>query len=239
MVYCISDIHGDYDGYRELLEKVQFSDEDTLYVLGDVVDRGRGSIRILQDMMMRPNVIPIIGNHEYMGIQCLKFLMQEITEDSIASISEDIVQGLFEWQNVGGQATMDEFHKLSMEDKQDIIDYLDEFSLYEEVSVNGKDYILVHAGLCNFSQDRPMEDYKLHELIFKCPNYSRVYFPDKYLVTGHLPTRGIWENKKPYFIYKGNNHIAIDCGSNCGGRLGMICLDTGEEFYVSSEDDEW
>ena len=37
MVYCISDIHGDYDGYRELLERVHFSDADTLYVLCDVL----------------------------------------------------------------------------------------------------------------------------------------------------------------------------------------------------------
>ena len=54
----------------------------------------------------------------------MKFLMQEISEDSIASLSKDIMQGLWEWQNVGGQATIDEFHKLSMEEKQDIIDYL-------------------------------------------------------------------------------------------------------------------
>ena len=232
MVYCMSDIHGNYEGYKNLLEKVDFKEEDTLYVLGDVIDRGKQSIKILQDMMIRPNVVPIIGNHEYMGIQCLKFLMQEISEDSIAMLSEDIIRGLLEWQNVGGQTTMDEFHKLSREEKQDIIDYLEEFSLYEEVNVNGKDYVLVHAGLCNFAVDRPLENYGLHELIFKAPQYSRVYYLDKYLVTGHLVTRAIRQNKRPYFIYKGNNHIAIDCGSNCGGQLGMICLNTGEEFYI-------
>lgn len=232
MIYCISDIHGNYEGYKKLLEKVNFKDEDILYVLGDVIDRGNQSIKILQDLMMRPNAVPIIGNHEYMGTQCLKFLMQEISEDSINSLSEDIIQGFLEWQNVGGQATMDEFHMLSIEEKQAVIDYLEEFSLYEEVTVNGKKFVLVHAGLCNFAVDRPLEDYKLHELIFKAPEYFRVYYPDKYLVTGHLPTSAIIENEHAYFIFKGNNHIAIDCGSGCGGQLGMICLDNGEEFYV-------
>ena len=232
MIYCMSDIHGNYEGYKSLLEKVNFQEEDTLYVLGDVIDRGKESVKILQDMMMRPNVIPIIGNHEYMGIQCLKFLMQEISEDSIAQLNEDIIQGLLEWQNVGGQSTMDEFHKLSMEEKEDLVDYLEEFSLYEEVTVNGKDYVLVHAGLCNFSVDKPMEEYQLHELIFQAPEYFRVYYPNKYLVSGHLPTSSIMENEKPNFIFKGNNHIAIDCGSGLGGQLGMICLDTGEEFYA-------
>ena len=119
MIYCMSDIHGNYDGYKKLLERVDFKNSDTLYVLGDVIDRGGQSIKLLQDMMARYNVIPILGNHEYMGIQCLKFLMQEISEDSIVTLSEDIVRGLLEWQNVGGQVTMDEFHRLSREEKQD------------------------------------------------------------------------------------------------------------------------
>lgn len=33
-------------------------------------------------------------------------------------------------------------------------------------------------------------------------------------------------------IFKKNNHIAIDCGASFGGKLGCICLDTLEEYYV-------
>lgn len=40
MRYLVSDIHGCFDQYQALLEKIRFSDEDELYVLGDVVDRG-------------------------------------------------------------------------------------------------------------------------------------------------------------------------------------------------------
>ena len=39
-VYVISDIHGNYDLFMELLKKIKLSGKDTLYVLGDVVDRG-------------------------------------------------------------------------------------------------------------------------------------------------------------------------------------------------------
>lgn len=35
MRYIVSDIHGCFDQYRALLEKIQFSDEDELYVLED------------------------------------------------------------------------------------------------------------------------------------------------------------------------------------------------------------
>ena len=232
MTYCVSDIHGNYEGYIKLLEKINLSEEDTLYVLGDVVDRGTGGIKILQDMMMHYNIIPIIGNHEYMAINCLKFLNQEITEESIAKLNEGVIQGLLEWQAVGGQATIDEFHKLRVGEKHDIIDYLEEFSLCEEIRVRGKDYVLVHAGLSNFSPERPLEGYHISEMIFETPDYDRVYFKDKHLVTGHLPTRCIEGNDGKNKIYKANNHIAIDCGSGYDGRIGCICLDSGEEFYV-------
>ena len=52
MKYVISDIHGHFDKYKEMLEKINFTDGDTLYILGDVVDRGPDGIKILQDMMV-------------------------------------------------------------------------------------------------------------------------------------------------------------------------------------------
>lgn len=229
--YVISDIHGDYERYRKILEKIHFTDADTLYILGDVVDRGSQSMKILFDMMMRSNVIPILGNHEYMMIHCLRFLMKEITEESIGTLDEGIIQGFFEWQNVGGQSTIDEFRGLNREEQQEILDYLEEFSLYEEVTVNGKTFVLLHASLDNFDPNRPLEDYELHELIFGRPEYCLTYYPDKYLVTGHTPTRFIEDNPHPDHIYQANNHIALDCGSGYGGQLGALCLETGEKFY--------
>lgn len=43
MHYVISDIHGCYNEYIKALKKVNFNDNDTLYVLGDCIDRGYAS----------------------------------------------------------------------------------------------------------------------------------------------------------------------------------------------------
>lgn len=57
---------------------------------------------------------------------------------------------------------------------------------------------------------------------------------DAFVITGHTPTQTIEDNPRPGFIYRKNNHIAIDCGAHYpGGRLAAICLETGEEFYSS------
>ncbi|MCR5134408.1 MAG: metallophosphoesterase [Clostridiales bacterium] len=230
--YCMSDIHGEYEAYKALLERIGFSDRDTLYVLGDAIDRGPRSMDVLMDMMMRPNVIPLIGNHEYMALSCLRFLAAEITEESLEKVDDDAIRGLMEWQTVGGSETIGSFGRLSAEDKADVLEYLEEFSLYEEVSCGGEDYVLVHAGLLNFSPKRPLSDYSLPEMVFRVPDYSRVYFPDKYLVTGHLPTAAIKDNPAPNRVYRANRHIAIDCGCTFGGSLAAVCLETGEEFYI-------
>ena len=232
MNYVLSDIHGRYDKYRALLQAINLRPADTLYVLGDVLDRGPEPMRILQDMMSRPNVIPILGNHEFMAAYCLRFLSKEVTDDSIAELDVTRWGALQDWFANGGHDTLSGFRRLSLEEREDILDYLDEFSLHEEVRAGGKDYILVHAGLENFSLDRPLEDYAPDELITSRPDYNRIYFPDKYLVTGHIPTQNIPGNPNPGRIFRTNNHIAIDCGCAFGGSLGAICLDTGEEFYV-------
>ena len=40
MHYVMADLHGEYDRWRRMLDRIAFSDADTLYILGDVVDRG-------------------------------------------------------------------------------------------------------------------------------------------------------------------------------------------------------
>jgi len=168
-VYVVSDLHGNYEGFMSILEQIHFSENDELYVNGDIVDRGREGIKILQYMMMKPNIYPIIGNHEYALLQVLDFVTQEITEEAIGRIDEKMLQNIMEYQNIGGQVTLDEFHKLSREEQRDIMDYLEEFSAYEEIMVHGKNFIIVHAGLMNFAPERKLEDYQLYELIFKEP----------------------------------------------------------------------
>ena len=64
--YCIGDLHGRYDLFASLLNKINFqSDKDKLYVLGDVIDRSYGGIQILKYIMANQKSVSMIqGNHE-------------------------------------------------------------------------------------------------------------------------------------------------------------------------------
>ena len=51
MIYAVSDLHGCYDKYRKLLERL--TSDDSLYILGDIVDRGSEGMKILLDLINR------------------------------------------------------------------------------------------------------------------------------------------------------------------------------------------
>ncbi len=69
--YAISDLHGQYGIFEKLLEVIDFSDDDYMYVLGDAIDRGPDGIRILQKIMTSPNMDLLIGNHEFLMLNSM------------------------------------------------------------------------------------------------------------------------------------------------------------------------
>lgn len=234
MRYIISDIHGCYDEYMELLQKINFSDEDELYILGDAIDRGPHPVKVLQDIMKRRNVTYILGNHDFVMYVLMKKLVVEITEENCENhlMPEDILDYNM-WLQDGGHITAEQFSKLGKDEKLDILDYIAEASVYEVLEHDDKKYILVHAGLGGFSPDKELGAYELYELLEERADYSKRYYHDEntYLVTGHTPTVYIqgWNKTE---VYRQNGHIAIDCGCVGGGKLAAFCIETDDVTYV-------
>ena len=51
MTYVMSDIHGNAIRFNSIMEQIDLRPEDTLYVLGDVLDRGPQGIKIIEDII--------------------------------------------------------------------------------------------------------------------------------------------------------------------------------------------
>lgn len=232
MTYVMSDIHGEYGKYLKMLDKIEFSDEDTLFIIGDTVDRGEEPIELLRDMSVRYNVYPIMGNHELMALEVLKPLATEVSEENAERlIRTGVLEKLQFWMNEGGDTTLKGFRALSNDDRMAIIEYLEEFAPFETVKVNGNRFVLVHAGLGNYSPDKKLSEYSLEELAFMRPEPEDRYFEGQNVtvIVGHTPTVAMWGKHE---IYREEGLIDIDCGAAFGGRLACLCLDTMEEFYV-------
>ncbi len=66
MTWAIGDIQGCYKSFSKLLEKIEFDpSRDTLWIAGDLVNRGKGSLEVLEYLYsIRDRVTIVLGNHD-------------------------------------------------------------------------------------------------------------------------------------------------------------------------------
>ncbi|MBE5879561.1 MAG: fructose-bisphosphatase class III [Lachnospiraceae bacterium] len=253
--YVISDIHGQYKSYKRMLRAIQLQPEDTLYVLGDVIDRGPDGIKILNDMMKRENVIMFMGNHELMMLDALKNLQEYRSHDREDTDDLDL------WLDPcnGGKRTFEAFQELSPAKKKQIIQYLESSYVIKRITINKKKYHLSHAYICDKKGDsikysdvrhRQVWDsvwINIYDRAFLSKNEAHI-FPNKktIYIAGHTFTqrldcmdelgRGVVYHNDNYHGYHVYN---IDCGmalKNKSSQLGCLRIEDGMEFYVPLEE---
>lgn len=239
MIYVTSDLHGSFKEFKELLKLINFNDDDYMYILGDVIDRGDEPIELIRYIMNSPNIELLMGNHEYMAMIILKLLIREIDNDKTADevLTPDFYENYNIWVNYnGGITTLKQFIDLDNRELQkDIVDFLGSLPLYETLEIDDHLYILSHTfGYNNFNKDKDLDEYSIDDLLMDRVSYDKNYYNNDHIhiITGHTPTPLIREDGKPKILHI-NNHIDIDCGA-CfeGGALGCLKLDTMEEYYI-------
>lgn len=231
MTYVISDLHGyPIEKLKTLLEKAGFGDDDFLYILGDVVDRnGDGGVGILQWLLGQPNVQLILGNHEAMLLSC-DFVFDEITDESVKAMSSEKIELLNNYMLNGGDVTLKNLRNLPRETQSDILDYLRDCPLYEAVSTDKNDFLLVHSGLGNFDKSKKIGDYSPDDLLWAWPELDDKYYDDIITVFGHTPTMTYGEQYRNKII-KTRTWIDIDMGAADGiTEPVLLRLDDMKEF---------
>ena len=229
MIYVLSDIHGNERRFNSILNQINLQNEDTLYVLGDVVDRHPGGIRILQKIMSMPNAKMILGNHEYMMLRTLGCPRDDNRDDGRA---------MEHWYRNGGSLTHDCFKQIQESTRQEMIDYLLNLPLNIDIQVNGKAYKLVHAAPIDAFEPQDRYLNPIHFTVWKRFDIDYTFSGDYTLIFGHTPTR-YFQAQSPMEVWYGNRIIGIDCGSGYPeegelseyGRLACLRLDDGKVFY--------
>ncbi len=259
--FVLSDIHGYYKTFLKMLEQIRFSDDDFMYVMGDVIDRGDQGIAIIRDIMKRKNMEMFLGNHELMMLNAIEYQRKKKQGLIFDDPFDDHLTPYELWTHPanGGNRTFEEFYKLKQKEQDAIEEFLRGLRLIKRVKVGGHSFHLSHSYSLDyrFGKELFFKDVapKVAERIvwdslfeqdgdpFVEPEiYSFGYKSDTYVV-GHIFTqrlnhvdeygRGlIYKQKK----FRGYRIIDIDCGmalNNKSSRLGCMQLETGEEYYVS------
>ncbi|HIV41769.1 MAG TPA: hypothetical protein H9904_07245 [Candidatus Mediterraneibacter guildfordensis] len=117
------------------------------------------------------------------------------------------------------------------------VDFMKTLPLYAKVKTDGECWLLAHA-----STEDILHIWKRKErLIWDTSMIDRQRgIPGYVSVVGHVPTilvRGV--AGRPAEIWKSPDGclIDVDCGAvfpSAGGRLGCLCMETRQEYYVSA-----
>lgn len=232
MYYVISDIHGHFAQFQAMLNKIEFSSDDTLYVIGDAIDRGPDSFKVLEFIAKHDNIILIKGNHE---------LFLQLYIEGNFNMRRN-------YARFGGEPVISELNKFSKNDLDRLHKYLAKLPLYVELQINDVDYVLTHSGF--YADSMPVycvdkvtvDTVKSIEKWGKIAEYSYLTHSDlqdgpasvkfdKMLIVGHVPTVRIDDDAG---IYKCRRYIDIDNGVGVipGAKLACLRLEDMQDFYV-------
>lgn len=225
--YICTDIHGQYELYLKMLNDINFSDNDTLYILGDIIDRGPNSIDLLLDIINTKNIICLLGNHELMMWDYFKYNPQF---NEFPNRNRPMIWTL---SGNGGQKTLSQFEKLNEDEKNNIFNFIENLYLQYELNINNKKILLSHS---DFIYDKSSVLWKerssqeVFDIVWRSPwRFTEYQSKEKYQkdgrlhIIGHVPTSYVLELENEYhelsfgikskaYIDKDNNIINIDCG---------------------------
>ncbi len=231
MIYVSSDWHGVRpEIILTLLDQAGFGEEDFLFVLGDVIDRGEHGILLLRWMMEQPNVQLLLGNHEAMMLAC-RFLFREVTDESIDQLTSEDLQMYHTWQNNGAGPTIRGLSAETPEGRAAILKFVAEAPLYDAVAVGEQDYLLVHGGLDGYEPGMKMRDMSRNALLWSRPSFRSRYSEDFITIVGHTPT-GFYGREYIGRMVRTPTWWDIDTGAAGGGTPMLLRLDDGAEFYI-------
>lgn len=230
MIYVMSDIHGHAGRFESIMKQIKLQKEDTLYVLGDVVDRYPDGLRILRKLMKMENVRMLVGNHEYMMMQSIGKCKNAAEEKEKSNYKQ-----LHLWYRNGGLVTHNYLKHIRTEYRTEIFSFISGLPANIDVEVNGIKYKLVHGSpIENFGRYYwDYQDYRDEIEYAVWERWSKeMPIPEGYiLIFGHTPTVN-FQDCEPWSIWKSKNAIGIDCGSGYEkGRLACLRLDDMKEFY--------
>ena len=233
MIYVTSDLHGCFKEFKQLLEYVDFSEEDYLYIIGDVLGRGDEPIPLLQYVMAHKNMELLLGNHE----QAFLWNMDVNT----SPFSDEEVRAL--WLKHSGRETYEQYMALAEEERTEVLDYVKQCPLYKIVGKN----ILVHAGIetkdiAYDSLKELMNQQKSFKMLWQTKEFygepMELSDPEVRVIFGHMFSLIIRQDRGEALdsteVWKDKNRIGLDCGYSFGGKMVLYNLEQDKEYYLTS-----
>ena len=231
-VLAIGDIHGNFTRLMSLWEKIQVTEKDFVFFLGDYFDRGNEiekTISWILQKVKEKNIVFLCGNHEQMLIK------------SVAK-NDDSKEWLKFWFCNGGKKTLAILKKLS-ETKPNIaenfLQFVKQMNTYFQVKIGGRNYFFSHAGV---NPKIPLDEQNEDALLNIRSEFFNHYEGDAVIICGHTPVQALQKifpevNGEPFRV-PNRNILMTDTGSYYpDGAISCVNILTGE-FWQSDNNEE-
>lgn len=203
----IGDIHGCLTTFEALLDKMNFSKSDKLYLVGDYIDRGPDSKGVIDKIIKLKNqdykVVAIRGNHEQM-------LVNDYEAETLKG-----------WYSNADEQLLRSFGIKNLRDfPTEYLQFCKKLPLYHSED----EFIMVHAGL-NFDHKNPLESEK--DLLWIrdwSQNIDREWLGNRIIIHGHT-MQSKQETEDQFKNLVEDQVIDIDCGAvvSKDPQLGHLC----------------
>ncbi len=210
---AVGDIHGCAAAFDHLLEAIGLGPEDKLITLGDYVDKGPNSQRVLEKLLYLHNnhqLIPLKGNHELMML------------DAFHGKENDNF-----WVTVGGKATLESYPQINEENPLlNIPEYHWNFVQHHCLDYYETDnYIFVHA---NIDPRLPLDQQSDHDLFWQKLYPRRGHYSGKTVICGHT-------SQKDGCPVNMGHQICIDTWACGQGWLTCLEVETGKIWQTNQK----
>ena len=123
-IYCIGDVQGCDEALQRLLEQIDFSpSRDTVYLLGDLVNRGPASVQVLRRCLAADGaILSLLGNHDLHLLAVAHGARKPSARDTLAQV-------------------------LQAPDRMALLDWLRQQPLARTHTLAGETLLMVHAGV--------------------------------------------------------------------------------------------
>ena len=225
--YAIGDIHGCYDLFEALAEAIEEDDkasgpaETTVVLLGDLVDRGPDSRKVIEgarQWQKSRNVRILAGNHEEMFLESfedkavLRHFLKHGGRETI--LSYGIPKK--EYNDASISSLQKRLHELVPKKHRKFMQGFEEF-------VVAGDFAFVHAGI---TPGVPLEEQKRRDLLWIRERFLAHDAPHPHIIVhGHTIFEDV--DERP-------NRIGIDTGAFRFGRLTAVVLEGETRRYIQA-----
>ena len=235
--YATTDLHGMYNLWTEI--KNYLKENDTLYYLGDAIDRGSRGFEIFMELLDDPRVIYIKGNHE------------DMMYNAFTAIGPAATEWFKAWKKNGAQETLENIKKLNLtyEQKMSYVDQINNLpTAMTYVNSNDTCFYLTHAGITPNEKYFSMDDIDREH----CDMWDRKHIADSWpkeyknkaitIIHGHTPIQLLYQVHPTItditfpLVYCNGHKINLDTGAFSSNMAILFNLDTEQtEMIIKGE----